>query len=62
MSKNKKLLDDFVKHCEEHPEYRFWQALRNWSESSHIFMGEIDLMTFEPIDLKDTFYFEEKKK
>lgn len=27
----KETLESFVKYCEENPEQRFWQALRNWS-------------------------------
>lgn len=30
--KNEKLLKEFVKYCQENPEFRFWQALRNWSK------------------------------
>jgi hypothetical protein len=50
---NKKLLDSFIKYCEEHPEQRFWQALRNWSKFMFIYAsneisGEGELI--------DTFY------
>lgn len=31
-SKNARLLTSFVKYCKKHPELRFWQALREWSE------------------------------
>ena len=30
MSKNSRLIASFKIYCEEHPEERFWQALRNW--------------------------------
>lgn len=30
-SKNYKVLASFVRFCEQNPELRFWQALRNWS-------------------------------
>lgn len=30
-TRNSEKLASFVKYCEEHPEERFWQALRNWS-------------------------------
>lgn len=50
-SKNAALLEDFTRYCREHPEYRFWQALRNWTGR-----GLICLDGF------DTFYFEGKKQ
>jgi len=28
----KETLESFVKYCEENPEQRFWQALRNWAD------------------------------
>lgn len=33
-SKNREMLDSFCKYCENHPTERFWQALRNWAQSS----------------------------
>ena len=30
-SKNEAVLADFAEYCRLHPEFRFWQALRNWS-------------------------------
>jgi hypothetical protein len=52
---NNKLLQSFTEYCHEHPEERFWQALRNWSEMAYIFAGkETDA------DLEDTFYWENK--
>jgi hypothetical protein len=30
-TRNSGVLADFVKYCQEHPDERFWQALRNWS-------------------------------
>lgn len=57
MNKNKKQLDSFVKLCEEHPEYRFFQALRNWIQIN------IDskwnwLCVSDGKYTKDTFYWE----
>ncbi len=46
-SKNKKTLDSFVKYCTEHPELRFWQALRNWSGYAFIFGGNLVMSTPE---------------
>jgi len=56
-SKNKKILNDFIKYCKEHPEERFWQALRSWSEYDFIYIGD------ENSDqIKDTFYWEGKNE
>ena len=41
-------LKSFVNYCREHPEERFWQALRNWSGHQVILAD----------DLRDTFYWE----
>lgn len=38
-NKNKEILEAFVKYCEEHPEERFWQALRNWTDVDYILFG-----------------------
>ena len=54
MSKNSELLQDFTKYCQEHPELRFWQALRNWSGASFIHITPVG---GQP---KDTYYFEGK--
>lgn len=64
MSKNKKLLDSFVHYCENAPEQRFWQCLRNWWRTEHPKIGFI--LTAENLDfnnnqfenIKDTFYEE----
>lgn len=53
-------LDEFVKYCEEHPELRFWQALRGWSGADYIMQGE-GLMEGD-LKLKDTFYWEGKNE
>jgi hypothetical protein len=37
MNKNGEKLLDFIRYCLEHPEERFWQALRNWSGYYFIF-------------------------
>jgi len=49
-SKNKKTLDSLVKYCQQHPEERFWQALRNWSGYDFIYGSKGGL--------EDTFYKE----
>jgi len=40
MSKNSTKLESFVKFCENHPNQRFWQALRNWSGHEYILVAE----------------------
>ena len=57
MNKNLKLLTEFAKYCESHPEERFWQALRNWSGSVFILKSR-----YLPPDnhIQDTFYLEGK--
>lgn len=60
-SNNDELLKDFVKYCRANPEYRFWQALRNWSDYAFIYgsnvpPGEIDIPPKENNYLTDTFY------
>ena len=54
--KNSELLQDFVRYCEQNPEQRFWQALRNWSGASIVSVTE--KIGGEP---KDTYYFEGKQ-
>lgn len=59
MNKNKLVLDDFVRYCDDHPEQRFWQALRNWSGFHFILKFNNYEKFLEGID---TFYFEGKDK
>jgi hypothetical protein len=63
------LLDSFVNYCQEHPEERFWQALRNWCGWSFVLVTQKSLFSDFPKvkvsiplkDLDDTFYWEENK-
>jgi hypothetical protein len=51
------IASDFIEYLSKNPEQRFWQALRNWSGHSFIYVSE------DPIDnenVKDTFYMEGK--
>lgn len=61
--KSKKTLDSFVAYCEEHPQERFWQALRNWSGFPFIYIAWGSL-EWEDIGggVQDTFYWEGKDK
>lgn len=63
--------ESFVKYLEEHPEQRFWQALRNWTSENvdadcgFIFIGstQFDIFSQEAAlnSLKDTFYYEDDR-
>jgi DNA polymerase sigma len=63
--KNKSCLlrEEFNKYCKEHPEERFWQALRNWSGADKIIWVETDNgENIRNTIGEDTFYWEEKIK
>lgn len=59
-SKNSKLLKEFTAYCNEHPEERFWQALRNWAEFDFLLEG---IWNHEGgyIESKDTYFRKGKK-
>jgi hypothetical protein len=59
-NKNNKLLKDFIKYYDKHPQERFWQALRNWSGVPFLMVSKDG--KFEYNDLLDTFYFKGKDK
>jgi hypothetical protein len=52
-TRNSEVLTDFIAYCVLHPEERFWQALRNWSDANFIYIAK-DKMGV----LQDTFFFE----
>lgn len=52
----------FVKYCVEHPEERFWQALRNWSQYAAILTGSFqEGGDWRLIADKDTFNWEGRR-
>lgn len=57
-SQNLKQLNDFTDYCLQHPEQRFYQALRNWSQYNFIYgsMGGLENKMDKLIGLEDTFY------
>ena len=62
-SRNSKSLRTFVLYCLDHPEQRFWQALRNWSGERFILKADsIDFTESKFIGIFDTFYWEGKNK
>ena len=55
--KSNKLLTSFSKYCAEHPQERFWQALRNWSGRAFILKAnDYDFKTHTYKQISDTFY------
>jgi len=64
--KSKQSLETFIEYCIDHPEQRFWQALRNWAKAGAIIF--IDERDWKKRDLsctqvpstilRDTFYRE----
>lgn len=62
MTRNSKTLASFIEYCNNHPEERFWQALRNWVGFAFIVVSD-----YPPFDqnfgentVEDTFYWEGK--
>lgn len=64
MNKNKELLDSFVAFCNEHPEYRFWQALRNWCGWPFVYVSDslIKTVSGDQTRVRDTFYWENNRE
>ena len=60
MNKNKETLYSFAKYCAEHPEERFWQAVRNWSGFPFVLV--CTLPEWDLDRMYDTFYFEGRNK
>jgi hypothetical protein len=58
MNKNREKLLSFIEYCLEHPEERFWQALRNWAKVDFIFTHKGSLDDILVGELRDTFYDE----
>ena len=54
------VLLSFIRYCINHPEERFWQALRNWANVPYIFIG--DHLGSEVQGGRDTFYFTQKEQ
>lgn len=59
--KNTLQLKSFTSYCEQHPEERFWQALRNWAEVDFVLVANQNpepIMDLPWINIRDTFYDE----
>lgn len=49
------LLQSFIEYCKDHPEQRFWQALRNWCKWPFVCVAD-------GTETLDTFYWEKNNK
>lgn len=61
LSRNQKSLESFAEYCISHPQEKFWQAVRNWSDTP--FILKADSVDFENDEIsynniRDTFYEE----
>jgi hypothetical protein len=56
---NARTLQSFVNYCTLHPDQRFWQALKNWSQSGFILVTDTPPYMLEDSDeLTDTYQWE----
>jgi hypothetical protein len=63
--KSETLLNEFALYCIAHPDERFWQALRNWSQMCFIMAIPWDgpnASDEAKVYQFDTFYWEGKNK
>ena len=57
-NENEEVLASLVAYCKANPTMRFWQALRNWSGYSFVFVSDAGYGTLtRDKELKDTFYW-----
>jgi hypothetical protein len=57
ISKNAERLKSFTKYCKDHPDERFFQALRNWLKVARVEVVTIE-KDFSKKTWEDTFYWE----
>jgi len=60
-TRNSEALLSFVTYCVQHPDQRFWQALRNWSKWSFILGSSVPPYQIDDTNIAlvdDTFYVE----
>jgi hypothetical protein len=55
MIRNSEVLQSFVEYCTNHPEHRFWQALRNWAGYAFIYAAN---ELSDDGNMADTFFWE----
>ena len=57
--RSEEALHSFMRYCFEHPDERFWQALRNWSKYEYILGYDGDLFDLRAqFPMIDTFHLE----
>lgn len=59
-----KTKESFITYLMQHPQERFWQALRNWSGHPFILVGNGETAPGEDFGygaVEDTFYWENRK-
>ena len=61
-SKNELLLEQFTEYCANHPEERFFQALRNWMETGYLLVADGTDKDDKFTGIEDTFYWDDKGK
>lgn len=54
--RSRKTKEAFIDYITTHPDERFWQAIRNFSGYSFVYVSK---KLLEGEDLEDTFYWEE---
>jgi hypothetical protein len=56
------VLLDFARYCEDHPQERFWQALRNWAGVNFILTAGPGYLSHDHVEIADhdTFHREGK--
>ena len=57
MSRNSRTLTSFTIYCREHPEQRFFQALRNWIQEN-VDIKWNWLLVSDGKETRDTFHWE----
>lgn len=63
-TRNSEVLASFIAYCQQNPDERFWQALRNWCEMSFVLVSDIgphDMCDANVGEVYDTFYWEGKR-
>lgn len=56
VTKNSLMMTEFSQYCYDHPEQRFWQALRNWSKWAAVYVAKND----DHPKPMDTYYWTRK--
>lgn len=61
-TRNSKVLASFIAYCQQYPDQRFWQALRNWCGMPFVIVSALaphDILASHCVGVAyDTFYWE----